>query len=225
MKTAAKYKSLVSMGTMLLATAVLVCGFKSSNSQDRARKIMGSANFFGVGEAIKYYGVDTNQIAELSEVPFPDEVLAQCKDTHILVAVFPLSILDILEKHNLFYRYDTNWYRNEPFAKERGKVGWQLIQKFPVEGSISNNWQAQQMLIASDCRVPTAQAMVYTIVGHFLATNERLFEKVYVRTSSEASSDGYVVYVGFFGSEMGLDVSGGETNHCGLYLGVAAARK
>jgi hypothetical protein len=66
-------------------------------SQKRAQEIM-SKNFFGIEEAIKHFGVSPTrqQLDALSEIPFSEAVLEQSKDTHILAAVFTLSILEIL---------------------------------------------------------------------------------------------------------------------------------
>ena len=65
--------------------------------------------------------------------------------------------------------------------------------------------------------------MVYTIIGHFLATGERLFEDIYVRCS-DVDSVGYRVVVGGFGSN-GLGVDGHWDDCRGGGVGVASARK
>jgi len=174
-------------------------GFEATTSQKRAREIMGT-NMFGVEEAVKHFGVNPNKarLAALAEIPFLEAVLEQCKDTHVLIAVFPLSILDIRSRANvrkLFY--DQSWYNGESFAKSRGKIGWQLVRKTPVDNSTSKNWTEQQALLGKEDETPTAQVLAYTIIGHFLATGERLFEKIYVRTSS-VDSDGFCVYLGRF---------------------------
>ena len=198
-------------------------GIEATVSQKRAREIMGK-NFFGIEEAIKHFGVNPSrrQFAALSEIPFSEAVLEQSKDTHVLVAVFPLSTLEIRGKDSKpFYKQD--WYDKESFAKEHGEVTWQLVRKTPVDNSLSKDWPEQQALISKDDEVPTAQVMVYTIIGHFLATCERLFEKVYVRTSS-VDSDGYHVCVGYFASA-GLFVSYLWVGRRDGYLGVSSARK
>ena len=59
--------------------------------------------------------------------------------------------------------------------------------------------------------------MVYTIIGHYLATGERLFEHIYVRTSS-VDSGGRRVGVGRFDSR-GLDVTA-----AGMALATALGR-
>ena len=114
-------------------------GFEPSTSQKKAREIMGT-NMFGIEDAIKHFGVNPSkaQLAALGEVPFSEETLEACKATHVLVAVFPMSILDIRAKvkgelWQAFYNQD--WYNKEAFAKDRGEIGWHLIRKTPVENS------------------------------------------------------------------------------------------
>ena len=203
-------------------------GFEPSVSQKRAREIM-DGNYFGIEEAIAHYGVNPSrrELAALAEVPFTEEVLEAAKATHILVAVFPLSILDIRGKveRALFYGHEDAWYNKQAFAKDRGETMWHLISKTPVENSTSRNWDDQQSLLAKDEETPTARVMTYTIVGHFKATGERLFERVYVRCS-DFDSFGRRVRVGDFDSR-GLSVSGdgsGDGLRLGL-LGLASARK
>jgi len=201
-------------------------GFESTTSQKHAHEIMGK-NFFGVEEAIKHFGVNPTrqQLAALPEIPLSEAVLKRLKNTHVLIAVFPLSILDIRGKveQSLFCSHENAWYNKRAFAKERGEVTWQLVCKTPVDNSTSKKWQEQQTLLSKDDEVPSAQVMVYTIIGHYMATGERLFEHIYVHTSS-VDSDGGHVYVGRFGSG-GLDVDAYWDDDRNDYLGVSSARK
>ncbi len=194
----------------------------------RACDIMGK-NFFAVGDAVRYFGVGPNsqQLAVLSEIPFSEAVLEELRDTHVLVAVFPLSILQIRSwvERGLFYGHEGAWYNEKFFARERGEVSWQLVRKTPVDNSTSKNWQEQQALIAKDDEVPSARVMVYTIIGYFLATGERLFEHIFVRTSS-VDSDGLRVIVGIVGDlNSSLSISNLiDKSNYGL-VGVSSARK
>lgn len=172
------------------------------------REIM-AKNFFGVEEAIKYLGISPTpqQLANLSEIPFAKTTLKELKNSHILVAVFPVSIFEIQAKteanieQKLFAKpLDSAWYKKEPFVKEQGEASWQLVSKTSVADSILKNWQEQQLLLSENDKVPTAQILVYTAIGYFLATGERLFEHTYVRTSS-LGSDNTRVIVGCFNSE------------------------
>ena len=204
-------------------------GYEPSTSQKIAREIMGE-NMFGIEEAVKHLGVNATkqQFAYLAEVPFSEEVLKSSKDTHVLVAVFPLSILDIRgiakkqSDRTLFYSQD--WYDRQAFAKDKGKVGWQLVRKVPIDNSTSKTWNDQQALLGNDEETPKARIVVYTMVGHFLATEERLFEKIYVRCVDLDSNGCDRVYVGHLAAD-GLQVydysDGNRDGTCGL----SAARK
>ncbi len=201
-------------------------GFEPTTSQKYAREIMGE-NFFGVEEAIKYFGVNPTkqQLAALSEIPWSEATLEECKNTHVLIAVLPPSILEIRGKveHKLFCSHEDSWYNKESFAKNKGEAGWQLIRKTPVENSTNKTWQEQRALLGKNDETPKAQVIVYTIIGHYLVTGERLFENVYVRCSDVASG-GYRVYVGSFDSR-GLDVCSYSDGRQYDSLGLSSARK
>ena len=194
----------------------------------RAREIMGK-NFFGVEEAVRHFGVSLTdqQLTDLSEILFPEEVLKELKDTHILVAVLPLSILEIRNKmdRGLFCNEENVWHDHEPFIKERGEASWQLIRTTPVDNSTSKYWDGQQALIGECDEVPTCRVMVYTIIGHYLVTGEHLFKGVHVRTSS-VDSRGDCAGVGrfSFGSK-GLGIHHCFHNARSVGLGVSSARK
>lgn len=200
----------------------------------RAREIMGT-NFFGVEEAVQHFGVRpvNEQLKKLAHVHFSEVTLEACKDSHILVAVFPLSILDIRTKvprdSKLFYFYEDAWYNKKAFAKEKGELDWRLVRKTSMPDSTSRTWEQQRVLLSADEETPTARVIVYTTIGHFFATSlpagqvgERLFEGVYVRTSSLVSS-GYRVGVGGFGSSS-LGVYGFGGGRHGR-LGLASEKK
>jgi len=199
-------------------------GFEATTSQKLAREIMGK-NCFGVEETTQHFGVKPTQrqLSALAEIPFTEGELRERKDTHILVAVFPLSILDIRSKvdPNLFY--DQSWYNKESFAKKNGEVGWQLVRKTPVTNSTSKTWDEQQALLAKNEKTPTAQAMIYTIIGHYLATNERLFSNIYVRCE-DVVSHGFRVRVGNFDAN-GLNVNNYWDDNRNSNIGVASVRK
>ncbi len=201
-------------------------GFEPSTSHKRSREIMGK-NMFGVEDAIKHFGVNPSkqQLDALAEVPFTEEVLQSCKDTHILVAVFPMSILDIRGKveQKLFYSYKDAQYNKQTFAKDRDEVGWHLVRREPVADSTNKTWQEQQALLGKDEETPTAQVMVYTVIGHYLATGEQLFKNVYVRTSS-VDSDGHHVPLGHF-DEHGLYIFHHWDSSRNSHIGLASARK
>ncbi len=209
-------------------------GFESPISQRRAREIMGE-NMFGVEEAIRHFKVNltSQQILALAEVPFSEYVLQKTKDTHVLVAILPLSIREILHKvppklfsnrtfeASVFDWKTYVWSDHKSFAEEHGEINWQLVRKTLVNDSTSKNWQEQLALISEEDEVPTAQVLVYTIIGHYLATGELLFKNVYARTASEDSV--CHVCVGYFD---GLHIDSGWSDHDAVSnVGIASAWK
>lgn len=196
--------------------------FEPSLSQSQARAIM-SKNFFGVEEAIKHFGVNPSkqQLAYLKNVPFTKEVLKSCKDTHILVAVFPMSILDIRGKVKRKLFYDA-WYKEKEFAEDMGEVGWQLIRKVPIAGSTDKTWDEQQALLSKDEETPKGQVVVYTIIGHFLATGERLLENLCTRCSDQ--NYGSFIHIGF-SIRKGLDVGGTTMTMADRKIGLLSVMK
>lgn len=205
-------------------------GFEPTTGQKHAREIMGR-DMFGIEEAIRYFGIDPSrqQLAALSEIPLTEEVLESSKDTHLLAAVFPLSILDIRGKveDKLFYSHDDAWYNRERFAKDRSEVSWQLIRKTPVPESTSKTWDEQQALLSKEEETPTARIMTYGIIGHYLATGERLFEHIYVRCSDVDSVGRRVLVGGFdsFGLGVNRDWDDYRDDRRHGYIGLASARK
>jgi len=187
---------------------------------------MGKENFFGIKEAIKHFKVNPpdQDLNALAKIPFSEPVLKELKYTHILVAVFPLSILDIRSKVDSKLFCDQSWYNNESFTEERGEVSWQLVRKTPVPNSTSKNWSKQQRTLFKEDKVPTARVMIYTIIGYYLATGEHLFKDIYVRTSSLRSA-GSRVAVGYFLSSGRIGIYYYRHDSGDNYLGLSSARK
>lgn len=199
-------------------------------SQILARKIMGE-NYFGIGEAMDYFGVNPTkqQLAYLAEVPFSKETLVACKDTHVLVAIFSLSIIDIrsiVDKSEQNLLYNRDWYDKQVFAQDKGDVGWQLVRKTPVEKSTSKEWNEQRTLLSTNEEVPNTRVLVYTVIGHFLVTGERLFEHIYVRCADIDSFGpaGMRVIVGDFRDDV-LQIARQHRDRVDDYMGISSAKK
>lgn len=182
-----------------------------SASQQQARKIMGE-NFLGIAEAIRFFGVSpTNrQLADLAKVPFPEELLWFVKDTHILAAVFPVSVREMMRWHEPLFSASTAKRKGDGFAYEKGALGWQLVRKTPVPDSFGKAWEQQLLLLGKGEEVPSAQTVIFMVIGHFRHTGERLFPNLCVRTSSSVrtlgldempSYAGRRICVGPFGSD------------------------
>ncbi len=206
-----------------------VATIELTDSQKEAKAIMGK-NFFGTQEAATHFGAKwtQEQLDALATIPFSDEVLEASKDTHVLVAGYPMSLIQVRSKANkakkgkLFYTPSGGWYDTQAFAtKTKVEVRWYLIRKKPVDNSTSKSWDEQQALL-KDESTPTACVMTYAIIGHFLNTGERLFENIYVRCS-DIASDGDRVYVGYFDAS-GLGVLRVWDDYRLSSLGLSASR-
>jgi len=211
-------------------------------NQARCREIMGR-NFFGVEEAITHFEVSfsKHEGALLADVPFTEETVTTCKYTHVLVAVFPLSILDIRRRvdRNLFSCrclgrnhqdsiHEDSWYNQQAFAKDCGKIGWHLVRKTYVPDSIKKTWDKQQELLGQDEETPSARVLIYTIIGHFLSSGEnreRLFEDLPDVRCSDLISPGRGVVVGGLDGALGIRSSDFSHDDRLCSLGVASARK
>jgi len=189
-------------------------------SQELAQKIM-KLNFFGIEEAARYLQVTPTRNQRHPVIECTERQLYKMRDTHILVADFGLSVLDIRSRvqRELFSLKARSGYDGEEFATQRDTPNWRLVRKLPVKNSPGATWDEQQDLLAEDEETPTARIMVYTIIGHFLHVGERLFEAMYVRCSDK-HTDGRRVRVGYFDIE-GLGFSGDEDGSrvCDVGLG------
>lgn len=177
-----------------------------SDSQSRARAIMGK-NFLGLEEVRKGFGIAL-PVQQLAEIPFSEETLRQCKDTHVLVAGSALSVNEIRKLADDDF-YDTDWYRREAFANEK-KVGvrWYLLRKEPVPESRSKTYDEQTALLTKEEEVPFACEMTYMVILYWLTHRERLLPDVYVRCQDK-DSGGLRVYVGYFDSDgFNVDATG-----------------
>lgn len=216
-----------------MANLLMNNGYELSSSQAKAREIMGK-NFFGIEEAQKHFSLilSKRQIAYMAEVPLSEETLQRDKDTHILVAYPRYSIVSVRaktagvklpENHRMFYGQD--WYDKNEVGNGVSALEWHLVRKTSVPDSKSKTWtQQKEMVDATNIdHVPEADVMVYSIIGHFLNTGERLFEKEYVRAST-LDSDGHRVYVGYFDSK-GLYVRYWHDDLRNDNFGVSAGRK
>ncbi len=217
--------------TMKSASSLFAGAFAPTMELDRARAIMGT-NFFGVEDAIKHFKLEpaAEDLATLGEPPFSESQLEAHKDSHILVAVLPLAILDLNRKVDRSLFHNQTWYKSgndgkspEPFAQDPGKAGWHLVRKTPVAGSAAKCWSEQAPLIGEHQEVPEARVVIYTVMGHCVATGERLLPSEHVRTSTIESA-GLRVGVGGFDSN-GLFLAAWWDEARNPQLGVSSAWK
>lgn len=184
--------------TLLLLSSYFTSGGLSMK-QEEARKIMGR-NYFGIEEAIKFLRVNPSkeQIDLLSNVPFSEKKLKECKETHLLVAVFPLSFKEIFQRPGTRIMYNNSepvlenldhWYSKPLF-------GWYLVSKNGVDGSEYKDWDQQQLILGKDECVPSVWLVFYSVLSHYLATDEILLKNIRVRCIEELQ--GAHVFIGWW---------------------------
>lgn len=163
-------------------------------NQDEARSHI-NKNFFGVEEAVNYFKVKPTKedLSLFKEVPFRKETFEET-DTRMLMAVFPLSIKDVLRMHpehfdqaicSVFSRFCA---KNENFLNEKCQPGWYLISKYPKDESYGKNWAEQLTLLKETEEVVSAPLFIYSVIGFYLAKGESLARYGYSRTSTLTSS-------------------------------------
>ncbi len=197
----------------------------------RARDIMGR-NIIGIDEAVNCFRLvpTRDQIIHLSRIPIEESRLVECSgDTHILVAVMPVSVRRLFEllDYRLFASHREPFQgKKYSFLTDKGSCGWQLIRKTPVNRSCDLGWDEQQRLLGNGEKTPCVRVVAYAVLGTFLAQREKLFVKQSVRCSDCIREDQHDFHftVGFeddveFGISFGLYGS----QHPLLNLGLAAA--
>jgi hypothetical protein len=203
-----------------------------SLSLDAARRLLTHAPSTPVGYTLedveKHFGVrySPEQRAALAEIPFSEETLKACPGTHMLLPGFPLSLLDIHDRHaDLFFMKKGGWYAyaGESFSRAPIPPRWHLLRTEPVPDSFSKTWDGQVALLAPGEEVPSAALVAFASALHFLASEQRLFQYCYVRTSDRSALSNRV-YVGFFDA-VGFTVYDG-TDDCRFgNLGLASSRQ
>jgi hypothetical protein len=169
------------------------------------------------------------QITALAESLPSEDVLKWCKDNGYAVIPAPPTAMSTLNVRKIqsihFYTKTGGWYADQKFAHEdKMSFGWLATKKTPVSNSTSKNWNEQNKLLSALEKVPNAAEMSWFITTYFEVRGIRLFENVYVRTTSSLDSDSHRVDVGFFDAE-GLNVDVWHDVSRSGHLGVSAGRK
>lgn len=235
MQSVAKRRNLVAYleaGCPKINTNGIVVQPTIPEGEAMTRLILGD-DYLPAEETAKAFGFKYTdaQLEHLAQtMPTDLETLQAIKSGDCMLVAGPPSDTTLLGVRTLdnqkFYLKTKGWYSNDKEKFARTDVvkaaTWMIVRKTPVADSVNKNWKKQLKLIASGYHVPNAPEMAYTIIAYFKVRGVRLFENVYVRTSS-VDADGHRVVVGGFAS-VGLDFGScwGGSRRSGL--GVACAR-
>jgi hypothetical protein len=194
-------------------------------SQKEGQDIMGD-NFLSIEAVEKSFRIrfTPEESEALAEIPYTENTLRACKNTHLLFPGYPLKIPYIVRRsqwrnQKLFDTQLNSWCTQPVFAGghqrffqyERVCLRWYLTSRDIVAESTNKTYEKQRTLLWPNEFVPNATEMIYTITLCYLATNVRLFERIYARTVSVC--DDRRIMVGFFGPN-GLRVGCGMGYMC-----------
>ena len=174
---------------------------------------------------IVYTGEQTRTLAR--SLPSKD-MLKWCKKNGYAMMPAPPTATSLIDVREIrlahFYSNTGGWYANQKFAhKDKTSFGWLAIKKTPVANSTNKDWGDQNKLLFVLELVPNVAEMSWLITTYFEVRRIRLFESIYVRTSSLVS-DGGRVFIGKFSSE-GLGVYGYWDHNGSADIGLSACMK
>jgi hypothetical protein len=165
------------------------------------------------------------QTKALAESLPSEDVLKWCKENGYAVLPAPptaMSTRDVREIRRV--HFCGGWYVEHKLAREdKTSFGWLLIKKTRVSNSTRTTWNEQKRLLSALEKVPNVAEMSWFITTYFEVRGTRLFEGVYVRTST-LDSFGQHVLVGLFDSA-GLRVDEDWDGDRNDLIGLSAARK
>lgn len=113
-----------------------------ARSHRTAREIMGF-NMLGIPEVERALGKLSKETeGRLNSIPFSEETLCACAQTHLLVADTGISIFEAFKRCRRKGVYDRDqspltesiihpWFRKEPFANDKKDPCWRLIRIVP----------------------------------------------------------------------------------------------
>ena len=196
---------------------------------ESARRILGD-DFISPSDVATAHRVSyTKDQLDYFVKTLPEEsVLRWAKENGYAVVAGPPTPTSLLDTRSLnpklFWTQSGGWYDNENFARnDKAATNWLIIRKEPVPNSTNKNWNEQLQLLSKDEQVPNSGEIGWFITTFYEVRGVRLFERIYVRTSSVASVGGRVGVGGFDGD--GLVVGSYWDGGRGYGLGVAASRK
>jgi hypothetical protein len=184
-----------------------------------ARQIL-RENFLGAEQSVTHFKLSPtpSELERLSAVPWSENELIHLRDSHLLVAVFPISLAQILQSVPSVM-HGQSWYDSEPFAHRRGNSKWWLIAKSCPERFLSRNWEGQVQMLQRAAAIPTVRVFAYSIGIYYLANHRHLFPSLLVRCKDVISSSCHIT-AGEFQLD-GLRISYEWDRHCASTLGVA----
>ena len=130
----------------------------------RALWIMGRENGIHPHEVAEATGkpFTPRQMEFLERVPFPEDVLRECRGEY---ALFPGQLLPLSEVHRVFgYSVHGQWWAND-HQSSWVDLRWYLIRMGAHQGSSFHSWDEQVALLGDGQVVPSVSSVVF---AHYL---------------------------------------------------------
>ena len=169
-----------------------------------------------------------NTFGDLAMTKLPSDRLKWCRRNHYAIMAPPPKPMCLIEIWKLwphhFYLSIGERFATEEFAnKEKIPLGWSAIKTTPVSDSFCLRLSHQCKRLSRHERIPNVTELSWLTVVYHLVYRIRLFENVYVRTSSRAA-DGRSICFGYNDTE-GISLVPYDDNSFSASLGLAAALK
>lgn len=139
----------------------------------------------------------------------PDQATLQSfrRNNTILMAgpSYSMDMLDIITRFQSDSRFGGSvgignpaWYLEdtEKFARQDKIDGlcWFAFSRTPIAGTLSKNWQSQQLLVKEPKRIPNAAEIMWAMTTSLIIDDVRLFGDFFVRSSSVDSEQQPVIF-------------------------------
>ena len=219
-------------------------GQQETINQQKARQIMGD-RFIGVREVAEHLGIilDNDQLKRVAYIPFKEDTLQKCKDTHLLFLGVSWNAygqgLTINKLREMFpkggnprfvlYKGDNaSWFDLEDFALLiTPEIRWYLIRTDILEESRSKGFNEQMRLLQNNEYLENAVVYVYAKILYYLARGIVIFRNTWTRCSDLRDRGPNHISIGSYGDPYGsceirVGYGDSQTRHL---LGVAPAVK
>jgi hypothetical protein len=175
--------------TRKMAASMIHHLFVQNNEQKRAMEIM-DRNFYSIGDCVRLLGYipTPEEISDLKYLPFPEETLIRHRRTHILFPRFNTSIHYMFETLGLKDCFSRRTDQNKLIAFDSHnshKASWELIAVKDFDRFINQSFNTQKERLGIEVEILSAQAVVYILLVHFLATKEKLLPDLIFRVRDE----------------------------------------
>ena len=159
-------------------------------------------------------------------VPFSIQQLEEVRETHVLVAISALSLIDLFRMnrdlfHHVFFLPKRTWFTqgDYPFAHEKPEVGWYLVRTSVVPGSKKKTWDEMLELLEPNEFVPSASVLVQAAFLQYLWNHKRFLRDWFL--ASDTTSLGS--HLMLFHEDSGLHVYGSNPKTVSGVTGLASA--